>query len=297
MTGLGDAALTVRLVAVDLDGTALRASGAISRATRRAMHLIRRHGAIVCVATGRAPLAARHYARVLGAAGPLICLDGALVLVGEHALVDRPLPAEHVASVVALAEAAGGGWIALTRRGRVHGGPSRRPPQASLGQVLRHPGRSLRFLRTVWRESHRWSPSAPGEPVYKLLLWAPPGAARENLEASVARLPVHVPSPKGATMEVVAPGVDKGCALDVVARHLGLEPAHIVAFGDARNDVEMLAYAGRGVAMGGAPLEVLAVADAQTESAQRDGLAREIHRMLRAATPAAPPPATFRHQA
>jgi hydroxymethylpyrimidine pyrophosphatase-like HAD family hydrolase len=275
----------VRLVAVDLDGTALRGNGAISRATRRALRLIRHRGATVCVATGRAPVAARHYARILGATGPLICLDGALVLDGERVLVDRPLPPEHMAAACRLAEAGGGGWIALTHAGRVHGGPSRRPPQASLGQVLRNPGRSLRFFRTVWRESHRWSPTPPAEPVYKLLLWAPAGPAREALEAGIAGLPLHVPSPQGATLEVVAPGVSKGHALDVVARHLGLQPAEIVAFGDARNDVEMLAYAGRGVAMGGAPLEVLAVADAQTESAQEDGLAREIHRMLRAAPP------------
>ncbi len=277
----------VGLIAVDLDGTVLRGNGAISLATRRALALARRHGATVCVATGRAPHAARHYAQVLRAGGPLICLDGALVLgSGDRPLVDRPLQAPELAAAVAVTEEVGGGWIALTRNGRVHGGPSRRPPQASLGQVLRYPGRSLRFFRSVWREDHRRSARPPQEPVYKLLLWAPAGEARAALERRVRRLPVHVPSPEGSTMEVVAPGVSKGQALDVVARHLRVSQAEVVAFGDARNDIEMLAFAGYGVAMGGAPAELLAVANAQTETVQKDGLAREIRRILGRYAPA-----------
>ena len=279
--------MDVRLIAIDLDGTTLRGNGAISHATRRALALARRHGALLCIATGRPPLGARHYARVLGARGPLICLDGALVLEGDQALVDRPLPPEHVAELVGIADRQGGGWIALVRRGRVHGGPSRRPPQASLGQVLRNPGRSLRFFRSVWPEQHRYSDRPPHEAVYKVLLWAPHGSARDGLEEQVRALPVHVPSPRGSTMEVVAPGVSKGHALDAVARRLGIAPEAIVAFGDGRNDVEMLAYAGYGVAMGGAPPELLAVADAQTESVQQDGLAREIRRLLRRYPPEA----------
>lgn len=273
--------MQVRLIAVDLDGTVLRRNGAISRATRRALAAARRLGAVVCVATGRAPLGARHYARVLGAHGPLICLDGAIVLNGDQRMVDRPVPREYAVAAATLADSLGGGWIALTRTGRVHGGPSRRPPQASLGQVLRHPGRSLRFLRSVWREQHGWSAGVPQEPVYKLLLWAPAGEARTTLDREVRLLPLHVPSPLGSTMEVVAPGVTKGHALQVVADSLGVAAEDVVAFGDARNDIEMLAYAGYGVAMGGAPAELLRVAAAQTESVQQDGLAREIRRLLK----------------
>ena len=280
--------MQVRLIAVDLDGTALRGNGAISRATRRALRHAKRLGAVVCVATGRQLHAASHYARILGANGPLICLDGALVIDGERFLVDRPLPREHAVAVAQVTEGLGGGWVALTRRGRVHGGPSRRPPQASLGQVLRHPARSLRFLRTLWREAHRWSADVPEEPTYKMLVWAP-AAERAELERQVRGLPVHVPSPLGGTMEVVAPGIHKGQALEVVARHLGIARQDIVAFGDARNDIEMLAFAGYGVAMGGAPTELLAVADAQTESAQRDGLARELRRLLKRYPPSGGP--------
>jgi hydroxymethylpyrimidine pyrophosphatase-like HAD family hydrolase len=52
----------------------------------------------------------------------------------------------------------------------------------------------------------------------------------------------------------------------------------VLAIGDGRNDVEMLRWAGRGVAMGGAPLEVQAAADDVTEDVHRDGVAVELAR-------------------
>ncbi len=39
----------------------------------------------------------------------------------------------------------------------------------------------------------------------------------------------------------------------------------MLAFGDGRNDIEMLRWAGRGVVIGDAPLEVQAAADAVTD--------------------------------
>lgn len=272
--------MRVRLVALDLDGTVLRGNGAVSRATRAALALARRRGATLCVATGRSPAAARRFAALLGARGPLICLDGALVLAGARLLCDRPLPHAAAQAATELAAGLGGGWIALTGAGRVHGGPSTRPPQASWGSVLRQPVRSLRFYATVRREQARRATRLPEEPVYKLLLWAPRGQAREALAAGLRGLPVRVPSLPGSTTEVVAPDVHKGAALEAVARHLGVAPHEVVAFGDGLNDVEMLAFAGHGVAMGGAPAEVLAVAAAQTDSVERDGVARELLRLL-----------------
>jgi 5-amino-6-(5-phospho-D-ribitylamino)uracil phosphatase len=50
-----------------------------------------------------------------------------------------------------------------------------------------------------------------------------------------------------------------------VVAGLGLDPADVLAFGDGRNDIELLSWAGRGVAIGDAPSEVQAAADATTD--------------------------------
>ncbi|MEO9151583.1 MAG: HAD hydrolase family protein, partial [Lapillicoccus sp.] len=55
-------------------------------------------------------------------------------------------------------------------------------------------------------------------------------------------------------------------------RTLHVEPIDTVAVGDQRNDIEMLRWAARGVAMGNAPDEVRAVADEVTGDVEDDGL-------------------------
>jgi hydroxymethylpyrimidine pyrophosphatase-like HAD family hydrolase len=53
-----------------------------------------------------------------------------------------------------------------------------------------------------------------------------------------------------------------------------------VAIGDGRNDIEMLTWAGRGVAMGQAPDEVMAAADEVTYSVFEDGAAHVLRSLL-----------------
>ena len=55
---------------------------------------------------------------------------------------------------------------------------------------------------------------------------------------------------------------------------------HTVAVGDGRNDVEMLQWARRGVAMGQAPDEVKDVADEVADGVDDDGLATVLRSLL-----------------
>jgi hydroxymethylpyrimidine pyrophosphatase-like HAD family hydrolase len=64
----------------------------------------------------------------------------------------------------------------------------------------------------------------------------------------------------------------------MVAEKLGIDQADVLAVGDGRNDVEMLRWAGRGVAMGQAIEEVRAAADDVTETVYDDGAAVELSR-------------------
>jgi len=54
----------------------------------------------------------------------------------------------------------------------------------------------------------------------------------------------------------------------------------VLAVGDGNNDLEMLQWAGRGVAMGQAPDELKSVADDVTGTVEEDGLAAELRRWL-----------------
>ena len=81
-----------------------------------------------------------------------------------------------------------------------------------------------------------------------------------------------------AWLDIAPEGVSKASALEEVAHGLGVARQDVLAIGDGRNDIEMLRWAGRGVAMGQAPLEVQEAAGDVTEDVEHDGVAVELSR-------------------
>ena len=70
--------------------------------------------------------------------------------------------------------------------------------------------------------------------------------------------------------------MNKASALQEVADDLGVDAADVLAFGDGRNDIEMLHWAGRGVAVGDASDEVQEVADVVTDTFADGGPVAEL---------------------
>lgn len=81
-------------------------------------------------------------------------------------------------------------------------------------------------------------------------------------------------------VDMAPPGVSKASGLETVTSILGVDRADVLAIGDGNNDVEMLEWAGRGVAMGQAPDSVKDVADAVTGRIDEDGAVTEIQSWL-----------------
>jgi hypothetical protein len=72
-------------------------------------------------------------------------------------------------------------------------------------------------------------------------------------------------------LDVTAPGVNKAAALDVVRTHLEIPADRTMAVGDGINDLDMLAWAARSVAMGHAPAIVRSAADQTTGTIDQSG--------------------------
>jgi Cof subfamily protein (haloacid dehalogenase superfamily) len=83
--------------------------------------------------------------------------------------------------------------------------------------------------------------------------------------------------PRGL-VECSPPRVTKATGLAEVAQRFGVAAADVVAFGDMPNDLEMLRWAGHGVAMGNAHPALLEVADEVTAGHGEDGLALVLER-------------------
>lgn len=83
-----------------------------------------------------------------------------------------------------------------------------------------------------------------------------------------------------AWLDLAPEGVSKAYGLEEVRQLLGVDPLNTVAIGDQRNDLEMLAWAELGVAMGQAPQEVIAAANRTTGAVVDDGLADILDELL-----------------
>lgn len=81
-------------------------------------------------------------------------------------------------------------------------------------------------------------------------------------------------------LEVIPRVINKGQGIRDICKVLGIEPAEVISFGDAANDIPMLEAAGMGVAMGNAQEAVKAAADMVTLSNNEDGIAAALEKLI-----------------
>jgi hydroxymethylpyrimidine pyrophosphatase-like HAD family hydrolase len=263
------AAVLPRLVATDLDGTLLRGDGTVSPRTRRALDAIQAAGAEVVICTARPVRWMRGLASDAGIAGTAVCANGAVLwdLPGD-ALVDS-FPVAHDCAREVVARLAsivpGGAWAVEGVDSFGHEpGYERRWPVPDDTVVD-----DLDILLAT--------------PPVKLLLRRPTGSAADPAQArdAVADLvELTWSEPSAQLLEMSAAGVSKGSGLALLCAARGVDAADVVAFGDMPNDLEMLAWAGHGVAMGNADPSVAATADEVTLTHQQDGVAAVLERLL-----------------
>ena len=117
----------------------------------------------------------------------------------------------------------------------------------------------------------------------KLLINTDKGSVTRNLEffikkysgdANVVRSGEHF-------IEFTHKNADKGKALEIIAKHYGIERSQIIAFGDQMNDIPMIKYAGMGVAMKNAPDDVKKYADLNAPANDESGVAYVLEKLCK----------------
>ena len=105
----------------------------------------------------------------------------------------------------------------------------------------------------------------------------------DDLEARMKRLfegRLYISKSLPYFLEFASPEVTKASGLDFLSRHVGFTRAQTIAFGDGENDVELLEWAGYGVAVENAHERVKAVADLVCPPVQEEGVAQVLEAYL-----------------
>lgn len=268
----------IRLVATDLDGTLLRDDLTVSPRARAAIEATQAAGIPVVPVTARQPMGLAPIARDVGFSDWALCANGAL---GLHLRTGDVLFEEHLEVEVqqALAEALrtevpGLVFASVRQRGEVFLAEEGYAAMATFSDHKRDP---------ATMGAHPLA-AVLAQPSVKLVVRHPAidndtllglirGLGLEGFEVTHSGAPF---------VEVLPRGVSKAWGLARLCEHLDIDAAEVLAFGDAPNDAEMLAWAGRGVAVANAAAASRAAADELTASNQDDGVAVVLERMLTA---------------
>ncbi|PQZ90213.1 HAD family hydrolase [Arthrobacter sp. MYb227] len=259
------------MICLDVDGTLVNHDGAMSRAVKDTARGIVAAGHEVVISTGRSLGATLPVIRMLGIeSGYAVCCNGGvtvrldLSLEDGYEVIDRktfdPAPALR-ALIKALPTAK---YALEDDAGRFLS--TERFQDASFGVVAK-PVTFDQMLEATAVRLVVFSTDATADDF---------GEAVKTLGLSGVTYSVGWT----AWLDIAAEGITKASGLEILREKLGYEVSQTIAVGDGRNDIEMLAWAGRGVAMGQAPHEVKAVADEITAGVDDDGLASVLRSVL-----------------
>lgn len=265
-----------RLIATDLDGTLLGDTGLVSPRTRAALDAARDAGIPTIPVTARQPIGLRPIAEQAGFDDWALCGNGAYgvhLSTGEHlfaeeirADVQRQL-ADALLEVIpdllfASVRDAGEGFVAQDGYAAIADVNDHKRHPDSMGGVPLADVLGAPSLKLVIRH-----PSVPIPEIFAALQ----SLGLTGFEATLSGAPF---------VEVMAQGVTKATGLAQVCARLDVDRSEVLAFGDALNDLEMLQWAGHGVAVANAIDVVRDAADEVTSANTEDGVAQVIERML-----------------
>jgi 5-amino-6-(5-phospho-D-ribitylamino)uracil phosphatase len=262
------------LIALDLDGTLLTDKKTISLRSKQTIQQAREQGHIVVIATGRPHRASSMYYRELALDTPMVNFNGAYTHHPLDANWDHhhsPLELNTAREIIhalqpfnvrnILAEVLDDVYLQnedhsikeifsagnpLIRTGNLHELLAEDPTS-----LLIHPhDEQIADIRTHLKEVHA-----------------------DVIEHRTWGAPWNV-------IEIVQTGIHKAYGLDRIAKHYNISPDKVIAFGDEDNDLEMLEYAGQGVAMGNGIDTVKTIANFTTKSNEEDGVALYLEEAL-----------------
>jgi len=267
-------AIDIRLLVLDIDGTIAGQSNDIREPVKQAIRSAQAKGIQVAIATGRMYCSALRFHQAVGSTLPILAYQGAWIQDPITQKIHQHLPVSR-----ATAEQLLDYFESDALR--------------SLLSVHFYINDQL-YVREVTSETQIYAKRADIQPIpvgdlrkaltsepTKVLALSDDTAVIDQLLGSLRKqytpAELYLTKSVATFFEATNPAVNKGAAVRYLAEEmLGLNAHNVMAIGDNFNDVEMLEYAGLGVAMGNAPLDVQSVAQWVAPSVEQDGAAAAI---------------------
>jgi Cof subfamily protein (haloacid dehalogenase superfamily) len=260
---------TIKIIAIDQDGTLLNDDGSVSERNVQAVQTAVAQGIQVIIATGKTYASAVPVMARLGIKAPGVFTQGLVICNADGSVrYERALDRETAVQLIQFAES------------------HNLPQTAYCGTRILAPWPSA--YQRILHEKYGEPPLEVVGPllsiiddihINKFLISDEVNndETRRQLTALVGdRATVTQAVPE--YIEVLPPGASKGRGVHMLLDDLGIQPEELLAIGDGENDLEMLQLAGVGVAMGNGKTAVKAIADYVTSDNNHSGVAEAIEK-------------------
>lgn len=256
------------LIALDLDGTLLKANQEIDQDTKKVILQLIENGHVVVIATGRPHRASISYYHELGLNTPMVNFNGAFVHHPSDSnwkIQHDPLPVRTAHQIVEACYDLGVSNIIAEVMDDVY--------------LAAYDERLINMFKQTAP-----NPYQVGNLIDKLkddpttMLIQPKNANIEQLTNHLDNVHAEIiehrkwSAPAYNVIEVTKKGLNKASGLQKIAAAFGIPKERIIAFGDENNDLEMIDYAGVGVAMGNAIPELKSIANYVTDTNENNGI-------------------------
>ncbi len=262
-----------KLAATDVDGTLIDDNRQISEYTARTIKNAVANGLLFTIATGRSLSSITQFIDEFDISCPLITNNGARIVTPDgKVLYSRDMKPEPAMQIwrTGIEENT---TIILWSGNRLYSNKAD-------GYVEEYRTKNNNIELCVIEGSDISQLAFEG--VTKQIYIDTPERLAEFMSGVCTKLPESISFFKSSPiyLEFVDSTVSKGSALERLGNILGIPQKEIVAFGDADNDVEMISYAGLGVAMANSSEKLLSVADYVTRSNNEDGIAAVLEKII-----------------
>lgn len=259
-----------KAVFLDIDGTMVDANGVISSSTKEAIKQAKANGHKLVICTGRSrfqiydELLQLGFSGIVGAAGAFVLSDGVEIY---HAYIDEV----HRKSSFAYLEGHGFYFCYQADDGIVLNQRSR---DGMLG-IYRDIGMSESRLNRLMGNMHLTEEPWKNEHNEKIIYYHAPFPVEKvhaDLEPYFDAVAISLDGLDAYAGEIGINGIHKATGMEIYLKHAGICREDCIAVGDGPNDLQMMEYAGIGIAMGNAREEVKARADMVTDAVDADGI-------------------------
>ncbi|WP_291293580.1 Cof-type HAD-IIB family hydrolase [Enterococcus sp.] len=268
----------MKLFAIDIDGTLLTTDHQISEINRKAIQQAAKLGHKIAICTGRSLNSAEKIFQEIGLSnGYVIALNGAYI---KEMSRNAPLWKKTVhrqAAQTFLTKGSNYGMTGYLNTEKLnYRFISKEESQENIQE----------FQNQAWRleeQSYEQIPLVLAEnatEILKVALSSNQISLLQAVQEEMQQAGFRIVFSDTNYIEMMDPTIDKGAALAFLSQYLNVSPTQVVAFGDQQNDLEMLTFAGCGVAMGNAIPSLKAIADEITLSNNESGVGHKIIEIL-----------------